>query len=133
MAKSMPSGIFISVAAGTVSFSLMPPQPGTAMTRSPTCTPLAPSPKASTTPASSPPGEKGRSGLNWYRSSMIRVSGKFTPTAFTVTSASPLPGTGSAISSTTSVSGPPAALDRTARMNSLPTDRGPVARVHPER
>ena len=100
----------------------MPPQPGTAMTRSPLRTLVTPSPIASTTPATSPPGEKGRVGLNWYLSSMIRVSGKLTPMARTSITTSPFIGRGSMTSSTTRVSGPPEALDRTARMGVSPLE-----------
>ena len=54
----------MTVSARTASRSTSPPQPGTAMTRSPLRKPLTLSPTASTTPATSAPGEKGRSGRN---------------------------------------------------------------------
>ena len=52
-------------AASTASFSDMPPEMVEPITRSPTLMPVTPSPTASTTPATSPPGANGRSGLNW--------------------------------------------------------------------
>src|SRR5437879_3740514 len=58
-----------------------------AITRSPGMKPCTPSPTCLTTPAISLPGEKGRSGLNWYLFWMRRTSGKFTPLAFTDTKA----------------------------------------------
>ena len=117
--NDMPSGILMRLSALTASRSTIPPQPGMAMTRSPLKTPFTPSPTASTTPETSPPGEKGRWGLNWYLSSIIRVSGKFTPTALTSMMTSPAFGVGSRTSSTTRLSGPPTVLDRTARIKCL--------------
>src|SRR2546425_6761396 len=85
-----------------------------AITRSPGMKPCTPSPTCLTTPAISLPGEKGRSGLNWYLFWMRRTSGKFTPLAFTDTKSCPLPGFGEGMSSTTSASGGPHVLHRTA-------------------
>jgi hypothetical protein len=92
--NDIPSGILMTLAAGTARRSTRPPQPGTAMTRSPLKMPFTPSPTASTTPETSAPGAKGRTGLNWYLSSMIRVSGKLMPTALTSMTTSPAFGRG---------------------------------------
>src|SRR5467141_3132487 len=90
-----------------------------AITRSPGMKPCTPSPTCLTTPAISLPGEKGRSGLNWYLFWMRRTSGKFTPLAFTDTKSCPLPGAGEGMSSTTSASGGPHVLHSTAFMHAL--------------
>src|SRR5438105_13381836 len=90
-----------------------------AITRSPGMKPCTPSPTCLTTPAISLPGEKGRSGLNWYLLWMRRTSGKFTPLAFTDTRSCPLPGFGEGTSSTTSASGGPQFLHSTAFMRDL--------------
>src|SRR5438105_6541072 len=90
-----------------------------AITRSPGMKPCTPSPTCLTTPAISLPGEKGRSGLNWYLLWMRRTSGKFTPLAFTDTRSCPLPGFGEGTSSTTSASGGPQFLHSTAFMGDL--------------
>ena len=84
------------------------------MTRSPGLTPVTPSPSDFTTPAISLPGENGSGGLTWYLFWMISTSGKLTLAAFTATTTCPLPATGSATSSTTSDSGGPNCLQRTA-------------------
>ena len=84
------------------------------ITRSPTAQPVTPSPTAAIVPAISLPGENGRAGLNWYMSRMISVSGKLIEQAFTATITCPGPGVGSGRSSSTSVSGPPAAWLRKA-------------------
>ena len=73
--KGMASGMGMQRFASTTIFCAMPPQPEEPITRSPTFTAVTPSPTLSTTPATSPPGAKGRSGLNWYLSWMIRKSG----------------------------------------------------------
>jgi hypothetical protein len=73
--KLMPSGMGMQRASVRAIFSAMPPQPAWPITRSPTATLVTPALTASTTPATSPPGEKGRSGLNWYLSSMMITSG----------------------------------------------------------
>ena len=73
--NGMPAGIGISRAASATTASRMPPEPVLPSTRSPAVSPSTPSPTALTTPAISPPGEKGRGGLNWYLSSMISTSG----------------------------------------------------------
>src|SRR3954463_9944759 len=86
------------------------------MTRSPGRILVTPEPTSLTTPASPLPGENGSGGLNWYLFSMMSTSGKLTLAAFTVTTTSPLPGTGEGTSSYTSVSGGPNALQRTAFM-----------------
>ena len=67
-------------------------------------------------PATSPPGIYGRSALNWYLSSNMRVSGNVTGAALTSISTSPGPGVGSATSSITKSSGGPNCLHKTARM-----------------
>src|SRR3982074_2435894 len=90
-----------------------------AITRSPGMKTWTPSPTCLTTPAISLPGEKGRSGLNWYLFWMRRTSGKFTPLAFTETRSCPLPGLGEGMSSTTSASGDPHTLHSTAFMRDL--------------
>src|SRR3982750_4264901 len=87
------------------------------MTLSPVRTVVTPSPTRFTTPASSLPGEKGSGGLNWYLFWMMRTSGKFTLAAFTATTTSPGAGLGDGRSSTTSDSGGPNCLQRTAFMN----------------
>ena len=115
--------------ACTTTFSAMPPQPSVASTESPTCRFSTPSPTALTVPAISPPGEKGSSGLNWYLSWMIRTSGKLTPQPATSTTTWPGPGVGSGTSSTTSDSGGPNCLQRTARMpGNLTPSENPVGR-----
>src|SRR5258706_785981 len=87
-----------------------------AITRSPGMKPCTPSPTCLTTPAISLPGEKGSSGLNWYLFWMRRTSGKFTPLALTETRSCRLPGAGDGMSSTSSASGGPQSLHRTAFM-----------------
>src|SRR5947209_9952886 len=112
---SMPSGTGSSAAAGAATFSAKPPKPETTMTRSPVATLVTPSPTWDTTPAISPPGEKGNCGFSWYLFSMMRVSGKLTPAAQTSMTTWPGDATGSSTSSTTSDSGGPNDLHRTAR------------------
>ena len=94
-----------------------------AITRSPGLTCVTPSPTSLTTPASSLPGEKGSGGLNWYLFWMISTSGKFTLAAFTETTTSPAPASGDGISSTTSDSGGPNCLHRTAFTNFSSNER----------
>ncbi len=108
--KGMASGIFTSRCASSDSSSAMPPQPVLPSTRSPGLMWVTPSPTDLTAPAISPPGAKGRAGLNWYLSSMISTSGKLTPTALTETTAKPGLASGDGTSSRTRVSGPPTAL-----------------------
>ena len=60
----MPSGIRTRRSASTAISSAKPPQVLAAITRSPGFTPVTPSPSSLTTPATSPPGENGGSGLN---------------------------------------------------------------------
>ena len=84
------------------------------MTRSPGLNAVTPSPTSFTMPASSLPGENGSGGLNWYLFWMIRTSGKLTLAAFTEITTSPGPGMGEGSSSTTSDSGGPYCLQRTA-------------------
>src|SRR5437764_4657988 len=86
------------------------------MTRSPAFQPLTPGPTSLMTPASSLPGENGSGGLNWYLFWMMRTSGKLTLAAFTEITTSPGPGRGEGSSSTTSDSGGPNSLHRTAFM-----------------
>ncbi len=116
----MLSGMRMQRPSATFTFSAMPPQPTEPITRSPTFSVSTPSPNADTTPPTSPPGAKGRSGLNWYISRMMRLSGKFTPHALMSSTTSPRPGTGSATSSSASVSGPPGALLSIAFIKSSP-------------
>ena len=73
--KGICGGIGMQRLASTTIFSAMPPQPDEPITRSPGFTAVTPSPTLSTSPATSPPGLKGRGGLNWYLSSMISTSG----------------------------------------------------------
>src|SRR6185503_5135074 len=121
--NGMESGIFTSRLASSASCSAMPPQPVLPSTRSPGFTWVTPSPTDFTTPETSPPGANGRSGLNWYLSSMISTSGKFTPIALTSTTAWPGFAAGSATSSSTRVSGPPTALLNSAFISALPGSR----------
>ena len=58
------SGLFINISVPTTSFSAKPPCMVVVITLSPTTKFFTPSPTSSTIPATSPPGEKGRSGLN---------------------------------------------------------------------
>src|SRR2546422_27109 len=90
----------------TASFSSLEAQ---AMTRAPSAVPIS-----FTTPANSLPGENGSGGLNWYLFWMMSTSGKLTLAALTDTTASPGPARGEGSSSTTSVSGGPYCLQRTA-------------------
>src|SRR5690606_3552973 len=83
--------------------------------------PVTPSPTALTVPASSAPGENGSGGLNWYLSSMISVSKKFSAAAATETTTCPGPATGASTSSTTSVSGGPNLSHNTALTIGAPT------------
>ncbi|MCY1284294.1 hypothetical protein D9M69_356210 [compost metagenome] len=114
--KSRPAGIGITLSPATATCSAKAPQPVSAMTRSPGLTWATFSPTATTTPAASPPGEKGNGGLNWYLPSMIRVSGKLTPAACTSRSTSNFFGAGLGTSSSTRVSAGPKALHSTAFM-----------------
>src|SRR3954454_23222910 len=113
----MPSGTGITDAAGAATFSAKPPHPGLAMTRSPTATSVTPGPSALTTPATSAPGENGSGGLNWYMSWIIRTSGKLMAQAWMSMTIWPSPATGSSTSSSTSDSGGPKVLHKTARTN----------------
>src|ERR1700722_1923914 len=84
-----------------------PPKPTEASTRSPTVTLLTSGPTATTWPATSLPGTKGREGLIWYCPATKRPSTKFTPAASTATTTCPGPGSGSGRSSTRSTDGGP--------------------------
>ena len=88
-------------------------------TRSPARRCVIFSPTALTTPAASPPGAKGKGGLNWYLPSMIRVSGKLTPAACTSISTSFFFGSGLGRSSRTRLEAGPKALHRTAFMTRI--------------
>src|SRR5712691_5956418 len=112
----MPAGIGISLVTSVRTSSAKPPQPMNAITRSPTFTESMPSPTSLTMPATSPPGAKGIGGLNWYLPWMMRVSGKFTPQAFTPTTTCPIPGLSVSTSSSTRLSGGPYSLHNTAFM-----------------
>ena len=94
MLESIDDGIGTAFSALVITHSAMPPQPTIPSTRSPGLTLVTPSPTASISPATSPPGENGRSGRNWYLSSIISASGKFTPHAWTRIRTSPGPGSG---------------------------------------
>src|SRR3954469_20474999 len=87
------------------------------MTRSPGRTLVTPAPTSFTTPASSLPGENGSGGLTWYLFWMMSTSGKLTLAAFTDTTTSPGPALSAGRSSSTSDSGGPNCLQRTAFMN----------------
>jgi hypothetical protein len=110
----MASGILKQLNAEIATFSVSPPLPHKPITRSPTAKSVTPSPTASTIPAISPPGANGRAGLNWYRSTIINVSGKLIEQAFTDTTTVPGAAVGSGNSPITSVSGPPVAVDSKA-------------------
>src|SRR5690606_33555467 len=81
--------------------------------------PVTPSPTALTVPASSAPGENGSGGLNWYLSSMISVSKKFSAAAATETTTCPGAATGASTSFTTSASGGPNFSHNTALTSGL--------------
>jgi hypothetical protein len=51
--------------AATATCEAKPPRPTDATTRSPTATPVTPSPTATTSPATSLPGVNGSGGLIW--------------------------------------------------------------------
>jgi hypothetical protein len=85
MREHIPSGIGSSRSVVANTPSAKPPCPTEAITRSPILKPLTPEPVRTIIPATSLPGEKGKSGLNWYLPWMMSVSGKFTPAAFTPT------------------------------------------------
>src|SRR5208282_5304581 len=93
--------------ASATTSSAKPPEPVETITLSPGFTFVTPSPVSLTKPATSPPGEKGSLGLNWYLSWIISTSGKLTPQAFTVTTTWPLPADGLGTSWTTISSGGP--------------------------
>ena len=122
ISNGMPLGMGISPSAGNTASSAKAPQPVKPITTSPkpTRTRVTPSPTAVTTPASSPPGVNGKAGLNWYLFWMMSASGKLTPAALTLTNTSRALGTGAAMSSTVSSSGPPCWLQRSAFMMWLP-------------
>src|SRR4051812_32630757 len=90
-----------------------------AITRSPGVTVVTPGPTRCTTPAASQPGENGSGGFTWYLFSMMRTSGKLTLVALTAMTTSPGPGSRSGTFSTTSDSGGPYALHRTAFIEPL--------------
>ena len=113
-AKSIPRGSGTSRAAGTTHSSANAPNATFATTASPGLACVTPLPASFTMPASSTPGVKGSGGLNWYLPWIIRTSGKLTPAALTSTTTSPAPARGDGRSATTSVSGPPQVLHRTA-------------------
>src|SRR5450830_962332 len=122
VSKSIPGGIGITACAGTSACWANAPLDVKAMTLSPTAGVVTPSPTARTTPDNSLPGVNGNSGLNWYLPWMISTSGKLTPAALTSMATWPGPGTRSAPSSTTRVSGRPQVLHTTAFMLSPPVD-----------
>src|SRR5258708_12706306 len=135
----MASGIFHRRAAGSSTSSAIPPQPVLASTRSPGLTLVTPSPTALTTAEGWARGANGRSGLNWYLSSIISTSGKLTPIALTEITAWPGLASGEGTSSSTRVSGPPTALLNNAFMSALPVvflrsrDASPAERMFEER
>src|SRR5215475_3146119 len=87
-----------------------------AITASPGLTCVTPPPTDFTTPATSLPGENGSGGFTWYLFWMISTSGKLTLAALTDTTTSPAPASSGGRSSTTSDSGGPYALHKTAFM-----------------
>src|SRR5262245_6717958 len=110
----MPSGTAcVRVASGFTS-SANAPYEVIAMTRSPGATCRTPAPTSLTTPASSLPGENGNGGFTWYLFWMMRTSGKLTPAALTDTTTSPGPAVGDGRSASTSESGGPYCLHKTA-------------------
>src|SRR5690625_4489778 len=86
------------------------------MTRSPSLWVLTLAPTSMTSPATSPPGANGMGGLIWYLPSMMRVSGKFTPQAWTRMRISLSPSSGRGNSPSTRLSGGPYSLQIIARM-----------------
>src|SRR5439155_24453684 len=122
-------GIGTSRAASVTISSAYPPHGMSAMTRSPTFTLVTPSPTAATSPATSPPGVNGGSGLNWYLPAMISVSGKLTPHARTRTTACPAEARGDGSSSTTNCSGSPNVLQTTALMVGTISVRQGLAKI----
>jgi hypothetical protein len=101
------------------------------VTRSPTFQPSTPAPIAFTTPAISPPGMKGSSGLVWYLFWMTSVSENLTFAAFTLTTTLPGAASREGRSSITSDSGGPHALQTTAFIFAAPMlyDIGSRARL----
>src|SRR5262249_10546924 len=88
---------------------------GSASTRSPIATLLTPSPRASTTPATSAPGVNGIGGFTWYSPRHMSTSGKFSDAACTRRRTSPRRGAGTSTSSRTSTaSGSPSSWARRA-------------------
>ncbi len=63
--NGMLSGMAMQRSASSTSFSAMPPDIDEPITRFPGLKFVTPAPTASTTPATSPPGANGRSGLYW--------------------------------------------------------------------
>src|SRR6185295_1278779 len=121
--KSTSAGSFTAAASGATSCSAKQPLTMVTTTRSPGFSPLTPGPTALTTPAASPPGMNGGSGLNWYFPWERSTSGKFTPAAWTEIWTSPSPGRGDSTSTTRSPRGPTNSWTRTARMLAkLPRD-----------
>src|SRR4051812_35359171 len=112
----MPAGSGSRRRASVLTSSANAPYVVNAITRSPGLVLVTPSPTALTTPATSLPGENGSGGFTWYLSWMISTSGKFTLAALTEMTTSPAPGCGEGTSSTTSDSGGPNRLQRTARI-----------------
>src|SRR5262245_59240218 len=110
----MPSGIGRTDAAGTAICSANAPTIIVAITRSPTCGDVTPSPTADTTPANSLPGVNGGGTEIWYSFDTISASGKLSAAAMTSTTTSPGPGTGAESSSTTRSSSAPCCRHLTA-------------------
>src|SRR6202044_2065584 len=86
-------------------------------------TSVTPAPTDSTTPATSPPGENGGGGLNWYLPCTTSRSGKFTPQARTPTTTCPAAATGSGRSPTASESTGPYARQTSAFIACSPAER----------
>src|SRR5579859_3698413 len=86
------------------------------MTRSPGLRSVTPAPISTTSPAISKPGVKGKGGFSWYFPSIISVSPKLIPAAWTATRTAPSRSAGAGVSSTTRLSGGPKALHKTARI-----------------
>src|SRR6185295_3811124 len=114
VANAIPGGIGSRRRASVFTSSANAPWVVIAITASPGLAVVTPSPTAFTTPAISLPGENGSGGLTWYLFWMISTSGKLTLAALTESTTSPGPGVGDAMSSTTSDSGGPNDLQRTA-------------------
>jgi hypothetical protein len=120
--KPHPWGIFASVVADATAYSVYPPvcrvfvAPNTA---SPALNCGTPVPRASTTPATSDPSVNGSGWGRTLRPDLIQASHGPTPSAFTRSNTSPLPGVGRGTSSATRASRPPKWCTRIASIKHL--------------